>query len=232
MRFLDRIIEEIEDVSDFFYDAYREVKDWIWPFYLLKYPFYGIYGRFHWLADWFGDFNEWVDDTVDRLRDIIDEWDVWDFFRWWFDAAEDAWNWVRYAWDNVIDIVGDWWASILPIVKGYIDTAVEGLNDLIEAWDTFWTITFPEWTGKLDNLKGEWDNFWIVTFPYLVSFDWLGIWWDARLLDINSLIENWTLTLAPFWEGWQEWRDQVIEFFSDPYQWIYDRLDEFFERFW
>lgn len=232
MRFLDWIIEELEDIADFFYDLYRETRDWPdWAGFVSDF-FYGIYGRFKWLTRWFGDFNEWVEDTVDRLRDILDFGDIWSLFRTWFEWAEDAWYWVRYAFENVLDVITEWWPSILNIIKDYIAIAVEGLTDLLATWDEFWTVTFPSWTSKLDDLKATWDNFWVTIFPDLVSFTWLETWWNSRLLDIQSLIESWTLTLAPFWEGWQEIRDTVLEFFADPLKWLYDRLEDFMDRYW
>ncbi|GAI32766.1 unnamed protein product, partial [marine sediment metagenome] len=132
------------------------------------------------------------------------------YFRDWFEFAEDAWNWVRHAWDRVTNIVDDWWLATSSTVGSWIAAATEGFDDLVEAWDTFWRITFPT----------------------LVSFDWLDIWWDDRLTDLQALINTAIQELAPFWEGWQEIRESVLEFFSDPYQWIYDRLDEWVERFW
>lgn len=232
MRFLDWIIEELEGIADWFHEAYYIVRDWVWPFYLLEDPLYAIYGRFRWLAEWFGDFKEWVEDTADRLLDILSKWDIWDFFEWWFDAAEKAWNWVRNAFNNVLDIIADWWSTILPYIISYIDIVGDALYDLEATWDTFWTVTWPEWVGNLQELRSLWDTFWTETFPTLVSFSWLATWWNDRLLDINSLLESQVLTLAPFWAGWQEVRDSVVEFFADPLQWAYDKLDEFFERFW
>ncbi|MBA7574255.1 hypothetical protein ES708_16057 [subsurface metagenome] len=228
MRFIDWIIEELEDISDFFYDAYQEVKDWVWPFYLLKYPLYGIYGRFHWLAEWFEDFNEWVDDTAYEISHMLTSWDIFTLLETWLDWAADAWYWVRSAPSNVISIVTDWWTGILPYILSYVDSAVEGLADLAAIWDNFWTVSWPGILDDLDLLRANWSQFWSITFPTLVSFAWLTTWWDSRLLDISSLLESWTLTLAPFWAGWQEIRDQVFEFFADPLEWLWGRFTDWF----
>ena len=228
MQFINWIIEELEDIADFFHDAYLEVTDWVWPFNLLEYPLYGIYGRFHWLAEWFEDFGAWVDDTADKISHMITSWDIFELLQTWLDWAADAWFWVRYAWDNVIDIVNDWWASILPYILSYVDAATEGFTDLVAAWDNFWTTTWPGVLTEITDLKNEWDNFWVVTFPSLVSFDRLTTWWGDRLSEVDSLLSSWTLTLSPLWEGWQEIRDSVVEFFADPLEWLWARFTDWF----
>lgn len=232
MRFLDWIVEYLWEIGEWFWEAYKEVDDWVWPFYFLADPLWEIQRIFGWLSWEFEAFNEWVYDTVDKLQDILSKWDIWDFFEWWFDAAEKAWNWVRDAWDNIWTTVEEWWNTTWPTVQGWIAVATQGFDELKAAWDNFWEVTWPGLLDDIAGLEAAWDNFWTVTFPSLVSFTWLGIWWDARLLDINSLIESWTLTLAPFWAGWQEIRDTVLEFFADPLKWLYDRIEDFMDRYW
>jgi len=118
--------------------------------------------------------------------------------------------WFRSWTTWVGQYIAEWWPTILPHILGYVDKAVEGLADVAATWDNFWTNIFPT----------------------LVSFDRLTTWWNSRLLDIDALIDTWSKDLAPFWEGWQEIREEVTNFFADPLQWAYDKLDEFFERFW
>ncbi|GAI14833.1 unnamed protein product, partial [marine sediment metagenome] len=49
---------------------------------------------------------------------------------------------------------------------------------------------------------------------------------------ITLLIDTRTKELKPFWEGWQEMRSQVTEFFTDPGKWFMDRIEGWVERFW
>lgn len=232
MRFLDRIIDYLLDIALFFLELAWEVRDWgdwaRWAYNFLV----DIADAFARMATRFGDFNEWVEDTVDRLRDILDLGDIWSYFRSWFEWAEDAWYWVRFAWENVFDIVTDWWSTILPYVLAYVDEAVEGLSDLRAAWNEFWTVTWPEFVNRLQELQESWDLFVTTVLNTLVSFSWLTTWWNDRLADIQALINTAIQELAPFWEGWQEIRDTVLEFFADPWAWLYDRFDDFIERFW
>jgi len=232
MSFMNWIIEELEDIADFFYDAYQEVKDWWSPFDLLMYPLYGIYGRFHWLAEWFTDFRDWLEWANDWIDKILSWSNIRSMISSWLYGIESALDWFLSWTTWVGQYVNDWWSSILPYILTYIDNAVEGLGDIAATWENFWTITFPSWTSKIDDLRASWDNFWTTSFPNLVSFTWLDIWWQSRLLEIDALISSWFTSSTPFWEGWQEIRIEVTNFFADPLQWVYDKLDEFFERFW
>lgn len=228
MRFMDWIIEELADARDFFYDAYQEVRDWIWPFDLLRYPLYGLYGVFMWLVKDFEDFREWLEWAADWIDEILSWSNIRSLIRSWLPYLEDAVDWFRGWAHYVIQEVTDWWAATSSTVLGWINIATEGFDDLVAAWDSFWHITWPELLGNVHTLSETWDNFWTVIFPDLVSFTWLGAWWDARLFDIQSLIESWTVTLSPFWEGWQDVRDKVLEFFNDPLEWLWVRFSDWF----
>lgn len=232
MWFLDRIVEQLSSAADTCYEYMWIVNGWIYPFWYLQYPLYALYYAFYYLAHYFGEFNSWLDWAADRIVEILTASDIWAHFKYWFEAAANAWEWVRIAWTNVYMIVNVWWDSRVQDVKDLIAAATQGFNDLVVAWGNFWTITWPQWTGELVNLRGEWDYFWTVTYPTLVSFSWLDTWWSARLLDVQDLINTAIKQSEPFWEGWQEFRDQAVEFFADPEEWVYKRLDSFFERFW
>jgi len=208
--FMVWIIEELERAEEFFYDAYQEVKSWIYPFYLLKYPLYGLYGVFKWLVEGFYDFYQWLDWAADQIDEILSWSNIRSLIRSWLYKIEDALDWFLNWTYWIGQYINDWWSGILPYILSYIDDAVEGLEDFATTWNNFWTNIFPN----------------------LVSFAWLDTWWQSRLLDIDALIEGWLTSFQPFWEGWQEVRDEVTSFFADPLQWVYDKLDEFFERFW
>ena len=210
MSFINYIIEELEDAQDWFYEAYLEVRDWISPFNLLEYPLYGLYGVFMWLVQDFEDFRDWLEWANDLISDILSWSNIRSLIRGWLDGVEDALDWFKSWTTWVGQYIADWWSGILPYILDYVDSAVEGLV----------------------NLKATWENFWNNIFPTLLTFDWLNTWWQSRLLEIDALISSWLASFSPFWEGWQEVRDEVTSFFADPLQWFYDRLDDFFERFW
>jgi len=210
MSFMGEIIDLLWEISQWFYDAYQEVKGWVYPFYLLKYPLYAIYGRFMWLAEEFYDFYEWLEWAADLLGSVFSWSTIKSLIRSWLYGIEAALDWFLSWTTWVGQYITDWWSGILPYILDYIDSVVEGWEDFVTTWDYFWTVTFPN----------------------LVSFDWLTTWWNGKLLEVDTLINSWFLAFAPFWEGWQDIRDEVTSFFADPLQWVYNKLDEFFERFW
>lgn len=232
MRFMTWIVEDLNSASDFLYSIYREVLDWPWPFWYAATFFYSLSRAFNWLAWDFADFADWVDDVADQVADTLGFSDIYLYFRTYFDAALDAWDWVRYAWSNVTGIIDAWWSSTRWTVQGWIDIATQGFDSLAAAWSDFWNITWPQWTSKLDLLAADWSTFWAVTFPTLVSFDWLTTWWNSRVAEVQSLIDSGFTLREPFWAGWQDWRDKVTEFFTDPEDWLYKSFDRIIERFW
>jgi len=204
------IIEELDRAREFFYDAYQEVKDWVYPFNLLRYPLYGLYGVFLWLMDGFYDFYQWLEWAADQIDEILSWTNIRSLITSWLYRIEEALAWFLSWTTWVGQYIADWWPPILDIVLTYVDNAVEGLADFAATWN----------------------NFWNNIFPTLVTFSWLDIWWQSRLLEIDALIRSWFAPFTPFLESWQEVQHEVMDFFADPLQWIYAKLDEFFERFW
>ena len=180
------------------------------------------------VARYLFDASEWYDWLEEQIEDL----GIWPaikkLIRSWLPDLEDAVVWWANWWDWIKSKVDDWWDSVKLTVQGWIAIATKGLDDLIEAWDTFWKVTWPEWTGLFNDLKATWDNFWTVIFPTLVSFSLLTTWWNSRLKDIDLLFETWTKKLIPFWEGWQEIRDTVLEFFDDPLEWLWGKFADWF----
>jgi len=208
------IILDIRRIVKYLYDVFANLTLWCWahdpPFGWLGDRFLEIFNHLtdlHYGLYLFAEEYEYLWETI---QSAITENTIFRLLQKWLDYAEDAWYWVRHAFENVVDIIDDWWASTQATVKSWISIAVEGLSELLAEWDTFWKVTLPN----------------------LVSLEWLGIWWNSRLIDIQSLIDTAIANLGAGFESWLEIKDSVLEFFNDPYLWIYDRLDEFFERFW
>ena len=208
------IILDIRRIVQYLYQAFADMALWCWahdpPFGSIGSFFAEIYDHLTDLHYGLYLFAEEYESLWDAIVSILTESDIFTLLQQWLNYAEIAFTWVTNAPANILASVTEWWQSILPYILTYIDNAVEGFTELKAAWDTFW----------------------ISTLPNLVSFDWLGIWWNDKLLDVQSLIDTAILNLNVLLEGWQEVREAVLEFFNDPYGWIYDRLDEFFERFW
>lgn len=189
---------------------------------------------FGWLGDFFLEvYNELTDlhevlyqlaadysDLWERVVDIITESDIFRVLQTWLNYAEDAWNWVLYAFSNVVAIVDVWWQATRITVQGWIETATQGFNELKVAWDEFWQITFPNWTTELLRIGSELSDFFTVTLPTLIDWKALLPWWLTKLIDIGELIKTAFVEREAFWAGWQDWKDKVTEFFTDPFEWI------------
>lgn len=113
-----------------------------------------------------------------------------------------------------------------------IDAATQGIDELQTAWHNFWNVTWPGLLNDLEDLRANWSNFWSVTFPTLVSLTWLATWWTSTMRDVLDLIDSAFTLRDSLWAGWQEIRDTVLEFFSDPLKFLYDRLEDFMDRYW
>lgn len=232
MSFMTWIVSRLNYIGDFFYELYLECYYAGFPLDILDSWFYAICELFYNLAWDFYDFSEWVNSVQAKVADILSWSTIWSYILSYVPNLIDIRDWFYYWWENVLDVVVSWWSTTYLVVQGWIEIAVEGLDDLKVAWSNFWNITLPELLSNLNSLRAEWDNFWTYTLPNLLDISWLTTWWSARLIDIQSLIDSAFLLRSSFWEGWQDWRDKVTEFFTDPEDWLYKAADRIVERFW
>jgi len=229
----------VDSIAYLFYLAYRAL--WYIADYAKDIPFVGTYLQAEFLnaADYFYDLSAKTYEFSAAMGNILTEigkilsWDtIWSYILSYVPNLEAIRDWFYHWRDWVLQEVTGWWSATSTTVLGWIDAATQGLADLMAAWDNFRKVTFPEWTGRINSLESGWSNFWEITFPTLVSFSWLSAWWSDKLLDIQSLIDSAFLARDSFWQGWQDWRDKVTEFFTDPEEWLYKAVDRIIERFW
>ena len=176
--------------------------------------------------------SNWYEDTIDLLQDILSWTNIKNLIRGWLEGIESVIEWFSAWWIWVGGRIDYWWSGVISDVQDWIDAATQGIDELRAAWDNFWTVTWPGILDDLEILEAAWGNFWAITFPSLVSFPWLTTWWNSRLADISGLIDSAFTLRDSWWAGWQEVRDYVLEFFADPWAWLYSRFDDFIERFW
>ena len=204
------IISLMNTLSGVFYSIYLTVNGWVWPFREAAGLFYSISSVFASLGWAFGDFGNWVSNITNQLLTFINWNTLWSWFSQFYTMITTAWTWVLGAWTNVTSIVSSWWAATSATVLGWINTAVQGLAELRVAWGNFWTQTLPN----------------------LVSFQWLATWWAGQLPGVQSLILSTLKTAFPFYDEMVQLWGEIKAFFADPEQWVYNKLDSFFERFW
>lgn len=109
--------------------------------------------------------------------------------------------------------VTSWWQTIIP-----------GLGEIFS-----WTVV-PIW----EQLTVLWD--WFIGID-----DWFKDKVAPVYAWIGTILANYVtkVSLADLFKPFQEFmdfwfmvKDEMVKFFSDPLQWAYDKMDEFFERFW
>jgi len=232
MWFMNSIISRLNEISGFFYSIYLEVLGWIPPFWYAAGFFYSLHSTFVGLSWAFYSFNQWVSDVAAKVAGILSYTNIYSYFQSYFTAALNAWNWVINAFNNIWSIVDNWWSSAQYIVLAWIDDAKSYAASLVAGVNS-WLVTLQ---GAWDSFKGR-----IPTIDELIYWwsNWTGYvlsaidtWWTGTVLEVQNLLDSAFLEREPFWAGWQDWRDKVTEFFSDPEDWLYKAADRIIERFW
>ncbi len=228
MRITDPIFSLVWDISDFFWVAYREVRDWIWPFNLLATPLRAISDAFWALLTPIAALGEWtinVDISLSRMLTWSDLTD------WMFDlmlALLPIITWINNATSNVQSIVNNWWSGTSWTVRSWIDSAVAGFQALINqvaanlatlqsTWDNFWTLTWPAMIADLGDLRSSWTNFLTVTLPGLAS-------WSEIQSVVNSTLTSW----LPFRDDLAAMWPAIALFFTNPLDYLAARLETWF----
>lgn len=228
MFFMDWIIQRLNDASDFLYDIYREVLEWVWPFWLAAEFFYELSWLFWRLAQDFYDFSQWVSNTQAKVSEILSYANISSYFQWWFDRAVWAWTWVADAFRNVWNIVDDWWSSTQSTVRAWIDEAksyaaflVANLNLMLSSLQSAWD-DFKGMIPTIDEVIYWWHN-WTGELLSVVNS-----WWSGAILEVQGLINSSFIEREPFWAGWQDMRDKVTEFFTDPLEFLWVLFTDWF----
>ena len=210
MAFIIKIVVLLFNISQLFYRIYLEVHGWWSPFSLIAPVFYEIKTVFSSLAWQFYHFGNWLNTITAQIGETL-SWDaIKSYILNWLPDLENAINWFLNSvyWINAQII--SWWNNTVFVVQNWINIA----RDLLQA-------QVNNLTSWLANLQNEWDTF-KKEIPDLSTI----------FLEINTLIGSWFKQYQPFWEGWLDWKNKVIEFFTDPLEWVYNRIDEWFERYW
>ncbi|GAI36189.1 unnamed protein product, partial [marine sediment metagenome] len=78
----------------------------------------------------------------------------------------------------------------------------------------------------LEDVTSWFTNWWGNTLSNIIA------WGALTGTQIGSLVDSAFTLRDDFWAGWQDWRDKVTEFFTDPEDWLYKAADRIIERFW
>lgn len=232
MWFLDQIVAYLANVRDWFLSAYYEVYGWLYPFYLLATPLYWLYYAFHYITFYFGEFNTWLDWAAGQLAYILSWSTIQSYITSWLYYIGDLSTIFLYFWYNVTQVVKGWWADISLLIQGWIDTASSWLQSQVDNLSSLLASLQSQISYLLDQLPSineiiTWfSNWWSYILAQIIS------WGALTATQIWDLIDSAIRAYAPFWEGWQDWRDAVTDFFTDPEDWLYKAVDRIIERFW
>jgi len=232
MSFVDRIFNLVWDISDYFYAAWNEARDWIWPFSMLQYPLYALSDAFWSLLTPVAQFADWTWDVSQSLNDFLDRSGILSFLRTWLNYAEWAWYWILDHVSIIVGILEAWWSGTSSTVLAWIDAALSGAQALINqvvadlgnlrtAWDNFWTITWPALVADLGGLRSSWESFVSSTLPGLAT--WTGS---------QSLIESTLRTWFPFYDELAALWGEIRDMFTDPEDYLLRKLETMLARFW
>jgi len=226
------IIYDIRRLVRYLYQVFGDMALWCWdhdpPFGWLGDMFLEIYDHLTDIYYALYQFARDYEDLWEWVTEVLTESDIFRLLQKWLNYAEDAWAWVLNSVQYVGSIVDDWWLATKITVQSWIETATQGFNELKVAWDEFWEITFPNWTTELLRIGSELSDFFTITLPNLVNFDWLGTWWNDRLLDIQSLIDSTVQAWFPFYNDLVELWNGIVEFFTDPLTWLEQKFTDWF----
>ena len=228
MGFMNSIIDLLNETSSRFYNVYLEMYGWLYPFYLPAIYFYYLSTAFSNLAWQFSYFSSWVSSATSSLAGILTYANIYSYFYSYFQYAIDAWSWVVDAWYNVTAIIDTWWTATSLTVQAWIQVVSDELDYRVtEVWETLGAL-YDEWIAfrdsrpSIDELISWFGDWWNSILAPLTA------WWNERLLDIAGLIDSAFLLRSSWWDSWQELRDQVVEFFADPVEWLWTRFTDWF----
>lgn len=228
MYFMTLLVSYCYQASNYFYNLYANSVNATWPLSSLATFFYTLSVIFADMSYAFNSFKSWVDGASAMLGQILSIDAITGYFRTWIDYATNSWNWILNAANIIAYNIGAWWNTTQQTVLYWIDQAKQWalvqINNLAGALAEVqvWWNSFKSKIPSLDAILLWFTNWWADVLSHLSS------WWTERLIDIKSLFNSWTLNLVPFWEGWQEIRNTVFEFFNDPLEWLWSKFTNWF----
>lgn len=232
MPFLQSIIGWFQDASNYFYNLYLDVFYWIIPFNAIAPFFYSLCLVFNGLAWQFQAFNYWVSNVQKILANILSWATVQSYIRSWLSGIENVIAWFSNWWSNVWNEIGDWWSTTYPVVQGWINSAKQLLQTQINSFSS-WLASLQADVQELlaalpslDEILAWFGNWWGNILSRIEA------WWNEKLLGVNRLIESTLRAWFPFYDELAGLWNDIKLFFTDPLEWLYTKMDEFFERFW
>lgn len=212
---LARYSKDIVLVGDQLYSWFSNAKNW---FYTAAVKCYDLQGSWN---------NVW-----DELATILSWANIQSFIRSWLPDLESVVNWFGNWVGNIVNQVNIWWDTTQVYVKSWIEDAKQFLQTQINSLDNWLTdlnAAWDQWKVKIPSFDEVWA--WFVDWWASVRAK-VETWWDETLPSVSDLINSTLRDWFPFYDDLAALWADIKLFFTDPMQWIYERLEDFTERFW
>ena len=228
MYFLDRIFTLVWNISDFFYEAWQEVNSWVYPFRYLAPPLYWIYQGVSDLVTPIAQMSDWAYDINQSIASLPSMGTIWSTFKDWFNWAEWSWQWIQDSWLIIPGMIDDWWSSTSQTVQVWIDESSQyftsQVNTLLAKVSQV-ELSISELLGRLpvlDELVSWWDNWQGNVHTYIDT------WWTSTMGEVQGLINSAFIERESWWSGWIDVKNEVIDFITNPLDFLLDRFTDWF----
>jgi phage-related protein len=161
-----------------------------------------------WIIGWINDIADWVQQFWAWAEEFRQE--VIDFFTQIPEWINQVWQFIQNVWDSIAGIIDNWWSGMVDTVQGWVDVAKDFVLGLID-----------DLKGIVTRVDVALSNFFTVTLPTLAS-----------KFDVTEIIKGFLDPFRDVFNFIEMVKGELIKFFNDPWAWLYDKFDEFFERFW
>ena len=228
MAAISKVIEFLGWLQEALYKAYREINDLPWPFWMAAWPFYLAADAVNRLGWAFYDFYFWVEEVSGKIPFVMTPSELIGWIYSFWPLLSQIHDWFRDWVNRVKGEIISWWSATSSTVLDWIDTAKAWAKIWIDYLDT----RINELQTRLDNLVIEFPDVsellaWFYNWPgHVLTI--VNTWWTGALAEVQSLISSAFIEREPFWAGWQDIRQQVLTFFTDPVEFVWARFTDWF----
>jgi phage-related protein len=122
-------------------------------------------------------------------------------------------KWINEVWqrllnfiDSVGDIIATWWMATWQMVQDWVNTVVDTVKDGLKL-----VADAAEW------LRGQWDTFFTSILPTLAS-----------RFDVYEIVSAILSSFLPLFTLIENLRNELVEFFTNPLEYIWQRFTDWF----
>lgn len=186
----------------------------------VAYACYGTWPLPRLLGDWFyntgswfwdlylGCLNlaSWYQNLLYNISQFVRAIDIPGIMSSWINQLNNIWAWFSNWWGQVTGVINTWWSATWYSVTSYVDMVVNSFRSWADS-------QLQSISTRLDSVR-----------------DSMRLKADKEYVDtkVSGLLSSW----ADLFNFWGSFSGQVIMFFVDPLDFIYNKLEDFFERYW